>query len=246
MTLQLDEYELAYEFTNGDDACVIFCPGFNSTMQGNKAKALKAFCLRQGLAFIRFDYSGHGKSGGDFAEGCISSWLVDTLAIIDRIATGKVILVGSSMGGWIALLAALRRPERVRSLLLIACAADMTKFYPKRLRGLSPQYDDKGRAFYAVANEYDDQQPYSIYQNLIDDGASHFLLDGEIDLDIPIRLVHGIKDNVVEWQRSQQLINSLSSPRASLLTIELGDHRLSTPRDLEAIESVLLALYSET
>lgn len=191
----------------------------------------------------RFDYSGHGESGGDFADGCISNWLSDTLSIIDQVADTDVILVGSSMGGWIALLAALQRPERVRGLLLIACAADMTTEYAKRLDGVPPQLDEKRRTFYRVENEFDDQQPYSIYQNLIDDGASHLLLDGPIELDIPIRLVHGIKDDVVEWQRSAQVMACLRSQQVSLLTVESGDHRLSRQQDLESLCSVLLDLH---
>lgn len=244
MPLHLGRYEIAYEFIQGDGPCVIFCPGFNSTMQGNKATEIRAFCLEQGLAFIRFDYRGHGESGGDFSDGCISNWLADTLAIIDKVATNDVILIGSSMGGWIALLAALHRPARVRGLLLIACAADMTKHYPKRLESLPAQLDAKSRVFYSVANEYDDQQPYSIYQNFIDDGLEHCLLDGAIDLHIPVRLIHGMKDNVVEWQRSEQVMACLSSQQVSLLVLKAGDHRLSSKEDLSAIRFLLLDLLS--
>lgn len=242
MKLQMDGYQLAYEATSGGGPCVIFCPGFNSTMRGNKASDLKAFCLEQGLSFVRFDYSGHGESGGDFADACITQWLADTVAIIDQITTGDVILVGSSMGAWIALLAALKRHMRVTGLLLIACAADMTKAYTKRLEGLPLEVDDKSRAYYSVANQYDDQQPYSIYQKMIDDGASHFLLDGPIDLDIPIRLIHGLEDNVVEVQRSARVAELLTSNQVSLLNVESGDHRLSRSEDLSRIRSLLLEL----
>jgi pimeloyl-ACP methyl ester carboxylesterase len=242
MTLQMDGYQLAYEATSGRSPCVVFCPGFNSTMQGNKANDLNAFCLEQGLSFVRFDYSGHGESGGDFADACITQWLADTVAIIDQITSGDVILVGSSMGAWIALLAALKRPVRVTGLLLIACAADMTKAYTKRLEGLPLEVDDKSRAYYSVANQYDDQQPYPIYQKMIDDGASHFLLDGPIDLDIPIRLIHGLEDKVVEVQRSARVSDLLTSNQVSLLNVESGDHRLSRPEDLSCIRGLLLEL----
>ena len=203
---------------------------------------LRAFCIQQGLPFVRFDYSGHGLSGGDFADGCISAWLVDTLAIIDKVAAEEVIIVGSSMGGWLALLAALQRREQVHGLLLIACAADMTKNYPKRLQGLPLKLDSQQRAYYSVANEYDDQQPYSIYQHLIDDGLSHYLLGHDIDLDIPVRLIHGINDEVVEWQRSAQVMNCLKSKEVNLLTIKSGDHRLSTRENLNSIRYLLLDL----
>ncbi len=232
--------QIAYEFVDGNGPCVIFCPGFNSTMQGNKAQELRAFCIEQGRPYIRFDYSGHGESGGDFADCCISTWLDDTLAVIDNIAAQETVLVGSSMGGWIALLAALKRANRVKGLLLIACAADMTKFYPNRLQGLTANRDSLGRTFYSVENEYDDKQPYSIYQKLIDDGCSHYLLDAPIELDIPIQLVHGKRDEVIEWQRSELLLNRLTSSDVNLLTLESGDHRLSTPENLQSIRSLLM------
>jgi len=235
----LNGYQIAYEYIDGNGPCVIFCPGFNSTMQGNKARELRAFCIEQGRPYVRFDYRGHGESGGDFADCCISTWLDDILTVIDNIAAQEIVLVGSSMGGWIALLAALKRVDRVKGLLLIACATDMTKYYPKRLQGLTANQDKLGRTFYSVKNEFDDKQPYSIYQKLIDDGHSHYLLDAPIELDIPIRLVHGMKDDVVEWQRSELLLNRLTSSKANLLTLESGDHRLSTPEDLQSIRSLL-------
>ena len=146
------------------------------------------------------------------------------------------------MGGWIALLAALQRPNRVKGLLLIACAADMTKYYQKRLDGVPTQTDESGRIFYRVANQYDDQQPYSIYQHLIDDGESYFVLNKPIDLNIPVRLIHGLEDDVIEWQRSSQVMACLSSEKTSLLTIESGDHRLSREEDIDAICELLLDL----
>ena len=213
-------------------------------MQGNKASALRAFCLEHKLAFIRFDYSGHGGSGGEFGDGCISTWLADTLAIIDQLTTDEVVIVGSSMGAWIALLASLARPNKVKGLLLLACAADMTRYYPKRLKGLSAKVDSKSRVFYSVPNQYDDQKPYSIYKHLIDDGELHYLTDGPIELDVPVRLIHGLDDEVVEWQRSKRVLDCLSSSDASLLTIDDGDHRLSTPSDLVQVLSVFTELIS--
>ncbi len=242
MELEINDHKIAYEYTRGRGDCVIFCPGFNSTMQGNKALALESYCREIGSPFIRFDYLGHGDSSGDFADGCISNWLNDTLTIIDNIATNQIILVGSSMGGWIALLAALKRRERIRGLLLIACAADMTKFYPSRVAGLPREFDEQGRAYYLVENRYDDHQPYSIYQKLIDDGASHYLLDAPIDLDVPVTLMHGMKDDVVEWQRSSQVKSRLTSNNVNLCLSKTGDHRLSTEHDLLCIRSALSEL----
>lgn len=203
---------------------------------------MEAYCQRRGQAFIRFDYSGHGDSGGDFGAGNISQWMADTLAILDHVNHPQQILVGSSMGAWIALLAALRRPRQVCGLLLIACAADMTKYYPARLAGLAVQKDALQRPFYSVPNEFDNQQDYLIYQQLIDDGSQHFLLDQNIVLDIPVRLLHGMQDDVVPWQRSQQVLEKLTTTDASLHLLKAGDHRLSGSEDIKLIEYLLANL----
>jgi len=237
--LTRDDYVIAYSAITGKAPCVIFCGGFNSNMQGTKALALEKHCLSKKQAFIRFDYQGHGQSGGDFADGCISMWLADTLAIIDQLTDTDVILIGSSMGGWLALLAALHRKDRVKGLLLLACAADMTKFYPERVANLATEQDKLGRTFYHVANEYDNQEPYKVYQQLIDDGQQHFLLHDTIELNIPIHLIHGQKDDVVPWQRSQQVLERLSSSDASLHLVKHGDHRLSSQADLALLKSLL-------
>ncbi len=225
---------LAYELVDGAAPCVIFCPGFNSTMQGNKARALNQYCKQHGQAFVAFDYQGHGQSGGDFADGNITTWLADTLAIVDIAAAryGAVILVGSSMGGWISLLASLQRANKLSGVLLIACAADMTKSYPARIANSELEYDEQGRAYYRVENSYDDEQDYKIYKQLVEDGQQHFLLDAQISISCPVRLIHGDQDEVVELSRSEQVLSKLDSTNASLTTIVGGDHRLSTPSHL--------------
>ncbi len=207
-------------------------------MQGTKAMALQKHCLDHGQAYIRFDYFAHGQSAGDFAEGSISQWLADTLAVIDHVAD-DVVLVGSSMGGWLAMLAALQRPDRVKGLLLIACAADMTQYYPERVHRLKKEIDSQHRVFYSVPNAYDDQEPYRIYQHLIDDGEQHFLLNGPIPLDIPVHLIHGQKDDVVPWQRSETVLELLISKNATLHLVKHGDHRLSHASDLNLIKAIL-------
>ena len=234
------ETELALDSLVGEAPRVVFCAGFNSSRHGNKALALEQWCAEKTLAYVRFDYLGHGDSGGDFADGTISEWLADTLAVIDA-SDQDTVLVGSSMGGWLALLAALRRPQ-VKGLLLLACAADMTHYYPARLADLHAQLDEHGRRFYAVENQYDDGQPYRIYQNLLDDGEQHLLLNKKIPLSIPIRMVHGQRDDVVEWQRSMKVMELLKPNKASLTLLEQGDHRLSTTEDLNAIKRELAEL----
>lgn len=234
--LDRNGYVIAYHEHTGESPCVIFCGGFNSNMQGTKAMALEKHCLKKGQAYIRFDYFAHGQSQGDFAEGSISRWLADTIAIIDHVSD-DVVLVGSSMGGWLATLAALQRPERVTGLVLLACAVDMTKYYPQRLEGLDQEVDKQGRTFYSVPNEYDDQEPYKIYTHLIDDGERHFLLDKSIPLTIPVHLIHGKQDDVVPWGRSEQVHALL--PNAHLHLVDDGDHRLFRSQDLDLLFSVL-------
>lgn len=244
-TIERDSVALAVDDIAGVSPRVIFCCGFNSNRLGTKASALEAWCSEQGLAFTRFDYSGHGDSEGDFAEGSISNWLADTLAIIDHATEESIVLVGSSMGGWLALLAALARPKKVVGLLLIACAADMTRYYPIRLAGLARQQDEKGRSFYEVENQYDDEEPYRIYQHLIDDGEQHFLLHKTIELSLPVRLIHGMQDDVVEWQRSVEVAQNLRSSDVSVCLIKEGDHRLSEPSDMRKLLAELSALIKQ-
>lgn len=244
---KLADRAIAYDHLKGLGPCVVFCSGFNSNRRGNKARALEEFCRIRGLEYVRFDYAGHGDSGGDFADSNISTWLNDTLAIIDRVATSqKVLLVGSSMGGWLALNAALQRPDRIAGLVLLACAADMTRYYPPRLAGLKAYKDELGRVYYNVPNDYDDQQSYHIYQALIDDGEHYLLLGKPIDIQSPVYLIHGVDDDVVEWQRSQQVMHHLRSDRVTLTLVKKGDHRLSTPADLSLIERTIDRLVSDT
>ena len=229
-------YDLAYDHTPGTDVCVIFCSGFNSTKQGNKARFLEQTCLENGWEYVRFDYSGHGESGGDFADCTVSTWIADTQAIIDEIAQNQqIVVVGSSMGGWIALHAALSRPSRVQGLILIACAADMTKFYPERLKELELRRDAKDRYFYRVPNSYDNEEDYFIYQALIDDGDTHMLLDNSIPIEVPVRLLHGELDDVVAWDRSVAVLEKLESKDVRFELIKGGDHRLSTAPDLMSL-----------
>lgn len=242
MTKDAVASHLAFDALAGSAPRVIFCAGFNSNRQGNKAVALERWCAEHGYAYTRFDYSGHGDSGGEFADCTISTWLADTVAMVDASPEPSVVLVGSSMGGWLALLAALARPQKVQGLVLVACAADMTRYYPARLAGLTPQTDARGRVFYAVENQYDDGQPYQIYQQLFDDGEQHCLLSDMINLDIPVALIHGQQDDVVEWQRSRRVAQLLAGSDVTLKLIKGGDHRLSKPGELQQIFSAVASV----
>jgi pimeloyl-ACP methyl ester carboxylesterase len=220
---------------------VVFLGGFKSDMTGTKAVALEAFAQRRGQAFLRFDYRGHGRSSGRFEEGTIGLWLDDTLAMLDELTEGPQILVGSSMGGWIMLLAALARPQRIAGLVGIAAAADFTedliwaRATPEQRRvlrrdGYIDQPSDYGEA------------PYRITLRLIEEGRDHLLLAKPIPLACPVRLIHGMQDVDVPWQTSLRLAEALAGDDVELCLVKAAAHRLSEPEDLLRLERALTAL----
>lgn len=234
--------DLAHDYIEGSDPTIVFCGGFNSNRHGTKAMELQRWAINNGQSYVRFDYRGHGDSDGEFADCTITTWLQDTLAVIDALAPTPIILVGSSMGGWLALLAATKRPELVKGLVLIACAADMTAHYPARLTTLTEQQDRQGRSYFEVPNNYDDQVPYRIYQAMLKDGAQYALLNSPIKLTMPVRLIHGVDDDVVAWQRSQSVFDQLATQDCQLILIKHGDHRLSKPHEIRCIELEIAGL----
>ncbi|MDE0409670.1 MAG: alpha/beta hydrolase [Alphaproteobacteria bacterium] len=231
---------LAYRRAAGEAPGVVFLGGFMSDMTGDKASALDAFCRRQGRAFLRFDYRGHGASGGRFEEAVISDWLADTLAVLDRLTEGPQVLVGSSMGGWLMLLAALARPERVRALIGIAPAADFVRRMEAALTA-DQRRDLDRQGFFLRPSEYGDG-PYTITKALIEDGKRHCLLDGRVPVSRPVRLLHGMRDDAVPWQESLRLTDCLDSEDVRTVFVKDGDHRLSRPADLVLLTTVLEGL----
>ncbi len=213
---------------------ILFFGGFMSDMTGTKATHLEQHCVRRGLAYTRFDYSGHGQSSGKFADGTIGQWMQDALAILDTVATGPQILVGSSMGGWISLLAALARPERTRGLIGIAAAPDFTEdlMWAQFSESQKQTIEEKGALI--EPTDYGDD-PYTITRELIVEGRNHLLLRKPIALNIPVRLVQGMQDPDVPWQTALKLAEALTSTDVEVQLIKSGDHRLSNPAELEAI-----------
>ncbi len=230
--LETTHHRLAYLKQNGDGPTVMFCSGFKSDMTGTKAAALAAYCEARGQSFLRFDYSGHGQSAGDFMEGSIGQWKRDTLAVLDVCTQGEVILVGSSMGGWLSLLVALERPERVKALVGVACAPDFTerliweKLSPEQQEGLL-----RDGVFYAPSCY--GEAPYPITRHLIEEARTHLLLDKELSIKSPIHLLHGTKDEDVPVEIAKILVNKL--PQTTLTLIEGGNHRLSEAEDLHLL-----------
>ena len=216
-------------------------PGFRSDMNGIKATALAGHCRTRDHAFLRFDYFGHGASSGDFRAGTIGRWLEDALAVIDRLTEGPQILVGSSMGGWIALLAALARPGRVKALIGIAPAPDFTEdlIWARLSEAQRRELLERGELAAASAYEAD---PIPITLRLVEEGRRHLLLRAPIRLSCPVRLLHGMEDPDVPYQTSLHLVERLTGTEAVVELIEDGDHRLSRPQDLTRLFAAVDAM----
>jgi pimeloyl-ACP methyl ester carboxylesterase len=235
-----DGTELAWTALDGASPTIVFLPGFRSDMNGDKATALAKVSAARGQAMLRFDYSGHGASGGAFEDGTIGVWAADALTAIDRLTTGALILVGSSMGGWLALLTALRRPERVAAIVGIAAAPDFTE----KLMWESMTFEERDRltrdGVLRVPSQYGEPTP--ITRALIEDGRARLLLDKPIPLDCKVRLLHGQADPDVPWEMALRTAEQLTSSDVEIILIKDGDHRLSRPRDLALLERTVAAL----
>ncbi|WP_374381119.1 alpha/beta hydrolase [Dongia sp.] len=220
---------------------IVFLGGFASDMTGTKAMALDAYCAATGRAYVRFDYTGHGKSSGRFSDGTIGAWRDDALSVLDQLTEGPQILVGSSMGGWLMLLCALARPDRVHALVGLAPAPDFTEelMWQTMDAGMQAQLMRDGRI--EEPSAYSDE-PYVITRALIEDGRRHLLLGAPIAIDRPVRLIHGQADPDVPFSVSLRLADRLISPDVVVHLVKDGDHRLSRPQDIErlmmAIEEV--------
>ncbi len=213
---------------------VLFLGGFMSDMTGTKATHLEAHCVQQGLAYTRFDYSGHGQSAGAFKDGTIGQWARDAIAIIDKITSGPLILVGSSMGGWIMLLAALARKERIAGLVGIAAAPDFTEDLMWAQFSDAQKSEITKNGALIEPTEYGDD-PYTITQALIEDGRNQLLLRNPIKLECPVRLIQGMQDPDVPWQTAIRLTQALVSKDVRIDLIKTGDHRLSETDQLDVI-----------
>lgn len=229
-----ENQRLAYRRIDGEGPTVVWLGGFHSDMTGSKAQVLAEQALATGGSYVRFDYFGHGESSGDFKDGTISRWRADALAVIDELTEGPLVLVGSSMGGWLACLSAIARPERVKALVLIAPAPDFTE------KLMAPELSDEAKAaiardgFWIRPSEYDDGG-YAITRDLLEDGARWSILPGPVPIDVPVRVLQGGADADVPWTHALELANSLKSEDVVFSLIKDGDHRLSRPQDLERL-----------
>jgi pimeloyl-ACP methyl ester carboxylesterase len=221
-----------------DCAGILFLSGFRSDMAGTKATFLDDVCAARGLAYVRFDYSGHGASSGRFEDGTIGAWVEDAIAVIDRVVDGSLVLVGSSMGGWIMLLAALARPDRIAALVGLAPAPDFTEAL------IWNRLSDEERERLLSAGRLETPSAYSeeptiIARALIEEGRRHLLLSAAIDIRCPVRLLHGMADPDVPHRLSLELAERLVSNDVCVTLIKDGDHRLSRAENLTLLGDTL-------
>ncbi|HWB48663.1 MAG TPA: alpha/beta hydrolase [Stellaceae bacterium] len=229
---------IAYRRVAGAAPGIVFLGGFRSDMTGTKALFLEDYCRKRGRAYVRFDYFAHGRSSGDFADGTISRWRDDAVVVIDSLTDGPQILIGSSMGGWIMVLAALARPARVAALVGVAAAPDFTTdLLPRRLSEAQQRrlFED-GQI--VLPSPYD-PAGYLYTRVLVEDGDRHLVLRGDIPLACRVRLLHGMADESVPWQQSLSLAERLSGDDVTLTLVKDGDHRLSRDEDLARLAGVL-------
>lgn len=232
---------IAYHAMPGKRPGVVFLTGFKSDMTGGKATRLAEFCRDRGQAYVRFDYFGHGASSGAFADGTIGRWADDAVFVLDRLTEGPQVLVGSSMGGWVMLLAALRRPERVSGLVGIAAAPDFTEdlvwdaFTPARREAM------RLAGYVDLPDEYGGE-PHRYTLGLVEEGRNHLLMRAPIDIRCPVRLIHGMSDPDVPWRTALALSDRLVSGDVEVTLVKAGNHRLSEPGDLDRMCRVVEAL----
>jgi len=225
---------IAYHRSPGAGPGVVFLGGFRSDMEGTKALHLEAWAQRRGRAFLRFDYSGHGQSSGAFEDGAIGDWAEDSLAAIEALTEGPQVLVGSSMGGWIALLAARARPGRVAGLVGIAAAPDFTA----TMEAAFTEADRRSLADRGVLERPSDYapEPYIFTRRLFEDGRRNLVLASPLHFPFPVRLLQGTADTDVEPSVALRLLNHATGPDIRLTLVKDADHRFSTPACLALIE----------
>jgi pimeloyl-ACP methyl ester carboxylesterase len=230
---------IAVRSREGKSPGLFWLGGFKSDMKGTKAEALDHWAAEQGRGCVRFDYSGHGESGGNFREGTIGGWLEESLAVYRAYAKGPQILIGSSMGGWIALLLAKRLREiagvsPLAGMVLIAPAVDFTEelMWKNFSPAIRREIEEKGE--WLRPSEYS-EGPYPITRKLIEDGRNHLMLGGLIEPGCPVHILQGVHDPDVPWGHAVELVSRLARDDVVLTLIKDGDHRLSRPEDIERL-----------
>lgn len=242
MSTDLDQFDIAgrtiaYRLRRGAQPTLVFLPGYASDMEGTKAVALDGLAQRRGFAMLRFDYSGTGSSSGNFESGTLALWLEEALAAIDQLTSGPLILVGSSMGGWIALHLAILRPDRVHALVGLAAAPDFTQW----------GFDEHQTAALKSGGRIEEANPYAVEPTVFtrpfwESGQQLLLLGTDLPIDCRVRLLHGECDGEVPLEVAFRLLRALRSGDVQLNVIKGGGHRLSQPHEIDAILRTIVNL----
>lgn len=228
-----DGERIAWRRIDGRGPTIVWLGGYRSDMTGTKAQALADWAAQAGRSFLRFDYFGHGESSGAFEAGTVTRWREDALAVMDELTEGPLVLVGSSMGGWMAFLAAAAWPERIGAMVLIAPAPDFTE------RLIAPSLSEAAREDIARSgvwyrpSAYGDPDP--ITRELLEDGARWSILPGPVNIDAPVRILQGGHDEVVPWTHALELAQAVKSDDVVFTLVKDGDHRLSRPQDIDRL-----------
>ncbi|RBW57525.1 alpha/beta fold hydrolase [Ruegeria sp. A3M17] len=233
---------LAYHKSDGAGPTVVFLGGLKSDMEGTKAVHLEAWAKARGQAFLRFDYSGHGESSGKFEDGCIGDWHEDALAVVTALTNGPLIVVGSSMGGWQALLLAKAMPDRIVGMVTVAAAPDFTE------DGYWVSFSDTQKqvleteGYVELPSDY--MEPYIITKRMIEDGRQQLVLRDGINLQFPVRFLQGTADTAVSTATAVRLVEHATGSDMRLLLVKDADHRFSDGPCLEIIENAVLEVMS--
>ncbi len=217
---------------------LIWLGGFRSDMMGSKASMVAGYAERFGQDYLRFDYSGHGESGGKFRDGTISSWTEDASLVLEQLTSGPQILIGSSMGGWISMLLALKHPGRIAGMVLIAPAPDFTEDLMWAGMDQAARKEIITKGFAETPSDYSDE-PDIITHALIEDGRRNLVLDKKIGFNGPVRILQGMKDQDVPWQHAIKAVDCFESSDIVVSLIKSGDHRLSTVEDLKRLTDTI-------
>jgi pimeloyl-ACP methyl ester carboxylesterase len=240
-----NERRIAVRLRQGDSPGLMWLGGFKSDMGGTKAMALDRWAEEHRRAYVRFDYSGHGESGGAFTDGTIGRWLEESLAVFDACCRGPQVLVGSSMGGWLALLlvrevrrraasAASAAPSPLAGLVLMAPAVDFTEELMWKRFPDAVKRELETAGVWTRPSQYS-EEPYLITRGLIEEGRRHLLLGGLIETGCPVRILQGVTDPDVPWRHAVELVSRLAHDDVVLSLVKDGDHRLSRPEDIERL-----------
>ena len=239
-----DRRPIAVRLREGRPPGLVWLGGFKSDMKGTKAEALDRWAAESSRAYLRFDYSGHGESGGDFAEGTIARWLEESLVVFNTFCRGPQIVIGSSMGGWLALLllrelkrreiAGLSADLTIAGLVLIAPAVDFTEALMWQRFPPDVRHEIEQAGSWQRPSAYS-EEPYVVTRKLIEDGRNHLLLGGLIETGCPVRILQGVQDEDVPWQHAVELSSRLARDDVVLTLVKDGDHRLSRPEDIERL-----------